>query len=119
MFILERFIYQYGIATRKKKNSGYELVAIDGLALPNVDSETMPLLLTFQKYNEKVILDIVPIARYDIVLGTPQLEKYNPNIDQRKRVLTFKRYSYVTNIYPRYRQRSIIDKERQFYEIEY
>ena len=45
MFILEQLVRQAGIATRKKKDGGYDIRVIDGLYLPTVDSETMPLLL--------------------------------------------------------------------------
>ena len=47
MFISERFVQQHGIATRKKKNGGYELVAVDSSSLPDVDSKTMLLPLVF------------------------------------------------------------------------
>ena len=93
-------------------------MVVDGLSLSEVDSETMPLVLAIQRHHETISLDIVNIASYDIVIGTPQLEKHNPLIDWRKRVLTFKRYGYVTDIYPIHRQRTIIDKERQFQELE-
>ncbi len=46
-------------------------MAVDGSPLPDVSSETMPLRLTIQKHHEEVVLDVVPIARHDIVLGTP------------------------------------------------
>jgi len=47
MFISERLVRRLGIATRKKKDGGYEVRAIDGSNLPSVDSETIPLLLAF------------------------------------------------------------------------
>jgi len=78
-------------------------MAVDSSSLPAVDSETMPLLLAFQRHLEIVVLDIVPIARHDIVLGTPWLEKHNLYVDWKQRVLTFERYSCVTNIYPTHR----------------
>ena len=70
-FISQQFVQRNGIATRKKIDGGYELTAVDGSSLPDVDSETMPLHLAFQQHYEKIVLDIVPIARHDIVLGTP------------------------------------------------
>ena len=71
MFISERLVRQLGIATRKKQDGGYDLKAVDGSDLPSVDSETMPLPLVFQAHHEEVVLDIVPMARHDVVLGTP------------------------------------------------
>ena len=43
----------------------------DGSSLSEVDSETMPLVLAIQQHYEIVSLDIVNIASYDIVIGTP------------------------------------------------
>ncbi len=70
-FISAQFVKHHGIATRKKKDGGYEVTAVDGSSLPDVDSETMPLQLTFQKHHEEVVLDVIPMARHDVVLGTP------------------------------------------------
>ena len=117
-FISERFVQQHGLATCKKQDGGYDLKAVDGSSLPSVDSETMPLSLVFQKHYEKVTLDIVPMAGHDVVLGTPWLERHNPNIDWNTRVLRFERCSCVTDIDPRYRQSSTLDERRQFYNTE-
>jgi hypothetical protein len=46
-------------------------MAVDSLLLPDVDSETTLLSLTIQQHYETIVLDVVPIARHDIVLGTP------------------------------------------------
>ena len=116
-FISSRFVSHHGIATRKKKNGGYELTAVDGSSLPDVDSETMPLQLIFQQHHETVVLDVVPMARHDIVLGTPWLERHNPHIEWRKRVLTFTRCDCVIDINPLHRQRSMMDERRQIGEI--
>ena len=112
MFISETFVRQHVLATCKKQDGGYNLKAVDGSDLPSVDSETMPLSLVFQKHCEMVTLDIVPMARHDVVLGTPWLERHNPNIDWKVRVLRFERCSCVTDIDPRSRQRSTLDEER-------
>lgn len=44
-FISKRFVEDYGIATQTK-DTGYELVAVNGSPLPNVREETIPLPLT-------------------------------------------------------------------------
>ena len=75
------YISQNGIATRKKKDGGYGLTVVDGSALPDVDSKTMLLPLSFGEHHEDITLDVVPIARHTIVLGIPWLRKYNPSID--------------------------------------
>ena len=43
----------------------------DGSSLSEVDSETMPLVLAIQQHHEIVSLDIVDMASYDVVMGTP------------------------------------------------
>ena len=115
-FISEWFVRQHGIATRKKKDGGYDLKAVDGSDLPSVDSETMPLVLVLQKHYEEIVLDVVPMARHDIVLGTPWLERHNPSVDWSSRVLRFERCSCVTDIQPGSRQRSTTDERRQINE---
>ena len=80
-FVSDNYISQNGIATRKIKDGGYGLTVVDGSALPDVDSKTMPLLLSFGEHYEDITLDIVPIARHTIVLGIPWLRKHNPSID--------------------------------------
>ena len=44
-FISTSFVQRNGIATRRKKDGGYELMVADGLSLSEVDSETIPLVL--------------------------------------------------------------------------
>ena len=65
------YVFQNGIATRKIKDGGYRLTVVDGSALPDVDSKTMLLLLSFGEHYEDITLDIVPIARHTIVLSIP------------------------------------------------
>ena len=60
-----------------KKNDGYELIVVDGLRLPDVDSETILLLLAIQRHYEEITLDVLNTASHDIVLGMPWLEKHN------------------------------------------
>ena len=71
MFISARFVKENGLATRKKPDGGYELITIDGKLLPSVNSETVPLYLAFQEHYEEIVLDVMPIARHNITLGTP------------------------------------------------
>ena len=112
-FISEKFVQQHGLATCKKKDGGYELSAVDGSPLPDVDSETTPLSLKFQQHHEKIVLDVVPMARHDIVLGTPWLERHNPSIDWKSRVLKFERCGCVASTYPARRKNTTADEERQ------
>ena len=46
--------------------------------------------------------NIIRIATYYIILGMPQLEKYNLVINQKRKVLKFKRTSNIARFYPIY-----------------
>ena len=116
-FVSDNYVSQNGIATRKMKDGGYGLTAVDGSALPDVDSETMPLPLSFGEHYEDITLDVVPMARHTIVLGIPWLRKHNPSIDWRKGVLRFERCSCVTDIQPSQGQRDLEDETREFNEV--
>ena len=89
-------------------------MAVDGTILSNVDNETVPLSLVLQQHHEKISLDVMAMARHDIVLGTPWLERHNPVIDWIQRVLRFERCICVTDINPRHRQSAMLDEERPF-----
>lgn len=115
-FISERFVQQHGIATHKKK-ARYELRAVDGSALPDVDRETDTIRLAHQQHLEDTSLDIVEMANHDIVLGIPWLEWHNPTIDWGQRVLRFDKCSCVAIAYPSRRQRTTEDETRELNNI--
>ena len=69
-FMSRRFVNENRIATYKK-NNGYELIVVDGLRLPDVDSKTILLLLAIQRHYEEITLDVLNTASYNIVLGMP------------------------------------------------
>ena len=79
-FMSRRFVNENRIATCEK-NDGYELIAVDGSRLPDVDSKTILLLLAIQRHYEEITLDVLNTASYDIVLGMPWLENHNLVID--------------------------------------
>jgi hypothetical protein len=108
IFISRRFVNQNRIATCEK-NDGYELIAVDGSSLPDVDSETIPLPMAIQQHHEEITLDVLDTASHDVVLGMPWLEKHNPVIDWTKGVLRFARCDCVIDINPIRRQRSSMD----------
>jgi hypothetical protein len=111
-FISKRLVDKHGIATRKKRK-GYELIAVDGSPLPNVDNETTSLPMAIQRHHEEVVLDVVEMARHDIVLGTPWLKQHNPIIDWKTGVLNFERCDCVIDINPTRRQRTVVDETRE------
>lgn len=98
-FMSQRFVKSNGIATQEK-NDGYELIAVDGSSLPDVDSETIPLPLAIQQHHEEIVFDVLDTASHDIVLGMPWLEKHNPVIDWTTGVLRFTRCDCVIDINP-------------------
>ena len=107
-FMSQRFVKSKGIATQEK-NDGYELIAVDGSRLPDVDSETIPLPMAIQQHHEEVTFDISDMASHDVVLGMPWLEKHNPVMDWKKGVLRFARCDCVIDIQPTQWQRSLVD----------
>jgi hypothetical protein len=46
-------------------------MAIDGLALPGVIKETVPLQLVTQSHHKDIILNVIEMANHYIVLGMP------------------------------------------------
>ena len=56
-------------------------MAIDGLALPGVTEETLPIELVIQSHHKDIILDVVEMANHQIVLGIPWLKQRNLTID--------------------------------------
>ena len=69
-FMSQRFVKSKGIATQEK-NDGYELIAVDGSRLPDVDSETIPLPMAIQQHHEEITFNISDMASHDVVLGMP------------------------------------------------
>ena len=112
-FISERFVKQHGIATRQK-GIGYGLTAVDGSRLPDIDRETDTIRLAHQQHLEDTSLDVVVMAKHDIVLGMPWLTWHNPSIDWKKRVLKFDKCRCVARAYPLRRQRMAKDEIREF-----
>jgi hypothetical protein len=115
-FISERFVQQYGIATRKKK-AMYELRAVNGSALPDVTRETDTIQLAHQQHLEDTSLDIVEMANHNIVLRIPWLEWHNPTIDWGRRVLRFDKCSCVAIAYPTHQQGLVVDETRELNNI--
>ena len=109
----EKFAKRNGIATRTKEN-GYELIAVDGSSLPDVDNETIPLPLALQSHHEEIVLDITDMASHDVVLGMPWLKKHNPVINWRKGVLKFEQCDCVIDIEPTRGRRFAADEAREF-----
>nr|POF20557.1 retrotransposon-like protein 1 [Quercus suber] len=110
-FISTSTVNRFGLATQSKEH-GYELVAVDGSALPGVLEETVPLQLVTQRHHEDIILDVVEMANHHIVLGMPWLRQHNPTIDWKSRMLRFQECDCVVDSRPAHRQRSVADERK-------
>ncbi|CAD0055203.1 unnamed protein product [Aureobasidium pullulans] len=110
-FISTSTVNRFGLATQSKEH-GYELVAVDGSALPGVSEETVPLQLVTQRHHEDIIFDVVEMTNHHIVLGMPWLRQHNPTIDWKSRMLRFQECDCVVDSRPAHRQRSVADERK-------
>ena len=110
-FISTAAVTRFRIATKSKEH-GYELMAVDGSALPGVTEETLRIELVVQSHHEDIILDVVEMANHHIVLGMPWLKQHNPTIDWRSKVLRFQGCDCVVDPRPTHRQRSVVDERK-------
>ena len=63
-------------------------------------------------HQETITLDMLGTAAHDIILGLPQLRKYNPRINQKKNIITFEYYRIdVTTSKPTRKNASLVDKK--------
>ena len=81
------------------------------LSTGSIGEETTSLHLTIQRHREEISLDVVGMATYHIILGMPQLKKYNLVINWKTGVLRFKRTGIITSIHPTRQQRTTVDEK--------
>ena len=101
-FIAKRIVRQYDFAIQRKKEH-YNLQVADGSLMPKtgqVEYETRPLSVAAQQHHEEITFDIIELAVHEVILGLPWLDKHNPTIDWKKRVLKFERCNCVVDIQP-------------------
>ena len=83
-FIIKRYTEEKKYLIQNKKQS-YGLVNLNGTSLGNnsgqINTKTIPLLMTFQKYYKKLIFNIINMISHDIVLRVLWLKKHNPQIN--------------------------------------
>src|SRR5438067_10780836 len=57
------------------------MTTIDGKPIDEpIHLETLPLTMNFEHHLEDIIFDIYSTGAYDIILGLPWLQAYNPEI---------------------------------------
>ena len=74
---------------KKHKQQPYQLVMVNGQT-ELVCHKTQPMEIVTGHYAERIQLDIVKLATQDIYLEMPWLKKYNPVVNWRTGVLTFR-----------------------------
>jgi len=111
-FISEALVRSVGLPTRRKKLP-YDLQMADGLKLStgSIDEETASLPFAIQRHHEEMSFDVVGMATHHIILGMPWLEKHNPAINWKRKVLKFERTGDVTRFQPTRRRRTTVDEK--------
>ena len=112
-FISRDLVRANDLPTRKKDQQ-YDLQMADGStsSTGRIDEETLPLPTAIQRHHEEIIFDVVGMATHHVILGMPWLNKHNPDIDWKKRVLRFGRTGNVTSIKPMSRQWTTMDEKQ-------
>ena len=70
------------------------------LELPNGHTESIELLfksveLQIGSYRENLEWKVIRLARYDVILGMPWMEQYNPEVDWRKKIVKIKNGEFL------------------------
>ena len=81
------------------------------LSSGDVNRETIPLDVAYQRHHEEITLDVVRMANHHIILGAPWLRKQNPIIDWRTGVLRFRETDNVISSERTHRQRSMVHEK--------
>ncbi|APA10823.1 hypothetical protein sscle_07g055930 [Sclerotinia sclerotiorum 1980 UF-70] len=97
IFIDPDFAKENGIPIEPKEHP-YQLILLGGKKI-GVDGwvhrQTSAIkMIMLGGYTEQVKMDLVPLGRHAIVLGTPWIKRHNPNIDWVKDTFIFDRYRY-------------------------
>ena len=83
----------------QRKTVVYPLLTVDGSALNGGKvTDEVQVTLRIDRHEERIRLDVIDLASYDIILGIPWLRKWNPHIDWRKGVLTLKDHTTIKTL---------------------
>ena len=95
------------------KREPYQLQMADGsnLSSGDVNRETIPLDVAYQRHHEEITFDVVRMANHHIILGAPWLRKQNPIIDWKTGVLTFRETDSVISSERTHRQRLMVHEK--------
>ena len=81
------------------------------LSSGNVNRETIPLDVAYQRHHEEITFDVVRMANHHIILGAPWLRKQNPIINWKTGVLIFRETNNVISSEHTHRQQSMVHKK--------
>ena len=91
-FMSSDFVKKAQFHTQVKKYQ-YTFYGIDDQLVTENDGtivkKIIPISVDIQEHWERVNFDIIRINTYDAVLRLPQLEKYNPTINYKDRIMIF------------------------------
>ncbi|KAL3680455.1 hypothetical protein R1sor_023411 [Riccia sorocarpa] len=59
----------------------------------NIDSLPRKVELTVGQYRESIEWRVIRLARYDVILGMPWMERYNPQVDWRRKIVRAKSWT--------------------------
>jgi Reverse transcriptase (RNA-dependent DNA polymerase)/RNase H-like domain found in reverse transcriptase/Integrase zinc binding domain/Retroviral aspartyl protease/Chromo (CHRromatin Organisation MOdifier) domain len=95
-FISKSFIKDTSIKSETTKLKT-EVTLADGSGY-NIDKIVRNVDLTIGEYVDKLDIKVLELAAYDVILGMPWLEKYNPSIDYKFKRVTIFSNGTVTNL---------------------
>jgi len=90
-FISKSFVDEYRLVSKKRNPTGpvAQATMADGTAY-DLDEYVHRAKIKIKDYRDTVDLDVVPLdSAYQVILGQPWLEKYNPKIDFEKKTVAF------------------------------
>ena len=100
-FISKSFIKDTSINSEEMKSSSTtEVSSFDG-SISSINKVVKNVDLIIGEYVDKIeCIKVLDIAAYDVILGMPWLEKYNPSIDYKFKRVTMYANGKVTNLRP-------------------
>lgn len=86
-FVSTAFVKQHSLTTTVSECLSHVQLA-DGSIQPSTIECTIPL--TINTYTETLTFKVIPLAKYNIILGIPWLSHYNPAVDWKRGIVRVK-----------------------------
>ena len=87
-FMSQRFVEEYGIATRRKEKSITAVLA-DKASCVVIGFETVEIKMFIGGHVECICFDVMPTLSYSVILGVPWLLRHNPWISWSAGIMCF------------------------------